>query len=62
MTHGRASASHRLAPPTRNGRPSVQFHPVIVCNFKPVVTVGSLRPGGEFLRERIHAWQGFSVC
>jgi hypothetical protein len=28
--------------PGRNGRPSVQFHPVILCNLKPVMTVAEI--------------------
>ena len=34
-------------PPSRGSRPSVQSHPAIVCNFKPVMTTDELRRGGS---------------
>ena len=37
---GRVSMMNQECPICDGMLPSVQFHPVIVCNFKPVVTKG----------------------
>jgi hypothetical protein len=40
---GRVPTSHAPSTSRRNGSPSVQFSPVILCNFTPVLTRTAVR-------------------